>query len=69
VTEVLVDIGTGYFVSKPIPKAAEFLDRKVGAPTRLQRASHAEGYRVVAGVDDMGAIFISSASLAAFATV
>jgi prefoldin alpha subunit len=30
--EVLVDVGTGYFVGKSVPAAGEFIGRKVSFP-------------------------------------
>lgn len=29
-SKVMVDIGTGYYVEKSLPKAKEFMERKVG---------------------------------------
>jgi prefoldin alpha subunit len=33
-TEVLIDIGTGYFLKKSIPGAVKILDKKVGVCER-----------------------------------
>jgi prefoldin alpha subunit len=29
--KVLIDVGTGYYVEKSLPKAKEYIDRRVGA--------------------------------------